>query len=163
MADWFSRTLQLVGIASLLVGCADGGEPGALSGDGAASLELSRLPAESKVYFRSAVVIPARTGQVLLASEPGTSGVATRLVLPPVEVDRIISRSTPLLVDRVESTGTAGARGPCRTTLYLVTTGGASMQYRVERSDTTLPCAPPTVRDIADSALVVPSPPVPIQ
>lgn len=163
MDDFLSRTVILACIASGLVGCAEGGWSASLSGHGAPALELNRLPVESKVYLRNTLAVPARASRVGIPSSSGLSTVTTTLILEPAEIDRTVSPSTPLLVDRVETAGTPGSQDRCQTTLFLLTTGGISMQLRIAPTRAAGLCSPPSIADIADIAIVVPSPPVPIQ
>lgn len=163
MESSVARTVLLLCLASALFACAtDSLDSTPLWGTSPA-LELNRLPVGSKVYFRRPVPIPARSGRIRFLSPSEPSALAAELTLEPAELDRVIKTTTPLLVERIASTGAPGARGPCEVRLFLMTSGGESMQLRIEPFGTALVCSRPTIGDIADVTIIVPAPPVPIE
>ena len=157
----FPRTLLLVCLA--LSGCATDSLDSTAPWTSPSSLELRRLPVDSKVYFRRRMAIPARTARIAIFPPTGVSAFTTELALESADVDRVIKTTTPLLVDRIASSDAPGSRGRCAVTLFLRTSGGEAMRLRTAPSGTSRSCSPPTIGDIADIAIVVPSPPVPIE
>lgn len=156
MESLLHRAATLSVIALFLVACA-----GALDPWGTSDLrELRQLPLESKIYFRNGISIPARTQQVWLASEPGTFGMQAHLTVTPSEKDRFIDSVTPLLLNRIETPQGSGA---CAVTLNLVSPGGLFATLRASRRGPASRCTPLTIGDLESAALVVVSPPVPIQ
>lgn len=153
MQSFFYRAALLSCIALFFAACA-----GTSTVRGASDMrELQRLPLESKFYFRNGISIPARAEQVWLVSEPG---VTAALSIPPSEKDRILDSTTPLLLDRIENPRKAGS---CAVNLYLSSPGGVSATLRASRTGSASRCMPVTIRDLEAAALVVVSPPVPIQ
>ncbi len=158
-----ARTALVVSLAATLVACAADSLDGSPLWGSFSALELKRLPAGSKVYFRRPVTIPARTGRITILGPTGVTAFATELTLASADVDRVIKTTTPLLVDSIASTGPPGSRGRCDTTLLLRTSGGEAMQLRTGWFGTAGRCSPPTIGDLADITLIVPAPPVPIE
>lgn len=149
-------------IAWGLAGCGTDGIASALSLHATSALMLRQLPTETKIYFRQRVLIPTRVEHLALPLRPEDPELRRELIIDAAEVDRTISPSTPLLVDRVASQE-GGQTAQCSVTLSLVTTGGQSLRFRAYRARHQHACTPMTVEDISDLVLVIPFPPVPLQ
>jgi hypothetical protein len=145
-----------------LAGCSSGSLSSHAGLTGAHTTELRQLPVESKFYFRRPVLIPARTGDVVLPASPEVPDVQLSLKIDKAEVDRTIGPGTPLLLDSILRTET-GAAPSCTTTLSLVTSSGQSLRLRASRRSMARTCAPVTIADLSDLLIVVPKPPVPIR